>query len=78
MHPLVHQDQLRREIDQVLGSEDHEKPITWEDVEHMPLLDRCIKESLRLYPVVPAFGRRLTATIKLSWFIRALSYSPTL
>ena len=54
----------------MMGSGD-ERLIMFEDVERMELLDRCLKESLRLFPIVPILGREATADLKLSWYIRA-------
>ncbi|XP_018319271.1 probable cytochrome P450 6a14 [Agrilus planipennis] len=56
------QDKVREEIEQVLGK--HEKKITYEAIQEMTYLDKCIYETLRKYPPVPAVTRRCTKEYK--------------
>ncbi len=37
---------------------DKEYP-SWEDIQNMPLLRNCVKEVMRLYPVIPLHARVL-------------------
>lgn len=50
----------------MLGTKADGKFITIDDTEKMHLLDRCIKETLRMYPSLAAFLRVAAADIKLS------------
>lgn len=54
-HPDVRQ-RLITEIDETVGK----TPIRYEQIAKMPYLDAVLKETLRLYPVAPAFGRQVT------------------
>ncbi|XP_064097711.1 cytochrome P450 4C1-like [Macrobrachium nipponense] len=51
------QEKVYEELTSVLG--DPDQPLTMADIRELNYLDRCIKESLRLYPSVPFVGRRL-------------------
>jgi cytochrome P450 len=51
-HPQV-REQLEAEIDRVLGN----RPPTLADLSRLPYAERVFRESLRLYPPVPAFSR---------------------
>lgn len=46
--------------------EDLDSPITVKDLEKLDLLERCIKESLRMFPVTAAIGRTNTKEIEIS------------
>lgn len=46
-------------------------PVKYEDLQHMDYLDRIIKETLRLFPVVPVIARRLTEDLRMGLFIYA-------
>ncbi|XP_011608385.1 cytochrome P450 27C1 [Takifugu rubripes] len=52
-HPDVQQ-QIHAEVMRVLGSE---KVATAEDVQHLPFIRGLVKETLRLFPVLPGNGR---------------------
>jgi len=45
-HPEI-QSELRKEIEEVIGN----REISWADLDKLKLLENCIKESLRLYPI---------------------------
>ncbi|ELT89566.1 hypothetical protein CAPTEDRAFT_162759 [Capitella teleta] len=57
-HPEVQAD-LQVEVDSVLG-QDETKHITMDEVKELKLLDRVIKETLRLYPSVPMYAREIS------------------
>ncbi|NXF85160.1 CP4B1 protein, partial [Eubucco bourcierii] len=56
LHP-EYQQRCREEIQKVLGDRDR---VEWEDLGKMTYSTMCIKESLRLFPPVPAVSRYLT------------------
>lgn len=51
------QDKLYEELLKALPA--HNSPITPETLENLPFLKACIKEALRMYPVVLGNGRSL-------------------
>ncbi|XP_017773625.1 PREDICTED: cytochrome P450 6k1-like, partial [Nicrophorus vespilloides] len=53
---------LRREINKAL---DEYNGFTYEALKHMELLDKCIKETLRKYPVLPFLDRRCVKDYKM-------------
>lgn len=50
------------EVFSIFGA-DKTRLITYQDLQNMRYLDLVIKESLRLYPSVPTYGRQLTTDI---------------
>ena len=54
------------ELDQVFG--DSDRPATTQDTVECKYLECCIKETLRLYPSVPAVMRCLTEDVELGNF----------
>lgn len=56
------------EVDQVFG-EDMERPCTTQDAAELKYLECCIKETLRLYPSVPAVMRCLTEDVDIGTII---------
>ncbi|XP_050050579.3 uncharacterized protein [Dermacentor andersoni] len=56
-HPEA-QSKVHEELDAVFGS-DRERPVTREDIAQLKYLDCVIKETLRLYPPIPAIARKL-------------------
>lgn len=52
------------EVDQVFAG-DSERPCTTQDTAELKYLECCIKETLRLYPSVPAVMRCLTEDVNL-------------
>lgn len=55
---LCNQDKVVEELRGIFG--DSERPPTVQDLNEMKLLERCFKESLRIYPSVSFFERTLT------------------
>ncbi|GFV34465.1 cytochrome P450 4V2 [Trichonephila clavipes] len=66
LHPWI-QDRIHAELDDIFG--DDERNITMEDLKNMKYLECVIKESMRLYPSVPAFGRMIRNDIKIENYI---------
>ncbi|NWI60525.1 CP4B1 protein, partial [Calyptomena viridis] len=62
LHPQ-HQQRCREEIQGILGDRD---AVEWEDLGKMTYTTMCIKESLRLFPPVPAVSRQLSKPITFS------------
>lgn len=58
------QDQVLRELDDVFG-EDSLRPVTFGDLSQLQLLERVLKETLRLFPSVPVITRELPVSIRL-------------
>ncbi|XP_054021123.1 cytochrome P450 4A25 [Dryobates pubescens] len=56
MHP-EYQQQCKQEIQEILGDRD---TVEWEDLGKMTYCTMCIKESLRLFPPVPAVSRHVS------------------
>ncbi|XP_032789240.2 cytochrome P450 4c3 [Daphnia magna] len=65
-HP-EYQQLVMDEVDQVFG-EDMERPCTTQDAAELKYLECCIKETLRLYPSVPAVMRCLTEDVDIGGY----------
>ena len=57
-HPEVYR-RVEAEIDETLGDD----PIAWEHLDDLPLLDRVVDETLRLYPPVHSLPREATRDV---------------
>lgn len=64
-HPAI-QAKLYEEIVDTLGADD--RKLSLKDLNALHYLDLVIKESLRLHPVVPYFGRRLCEDVKMNGY----------
>lgn len=63
----IHQDVQERviaELDAIFG--DSDRPATFQDTLEMKYLERCLMETLRLFPPVPLIARELHEDLKLS------------
>lgn len=58
------QDEVRKEIYEILG--DNKTYPSYQQLNDMKVMERCIKESLRLYPSVPGISRVAQEGFKLS------------
>ncbi|XP_002412998.3 cytochrome P450 4V2 [Ixodes scapularis] len=56
-HPEA-QAKVHDEIDSVFGN-DRERPVTTDDIRNLKYLDCVLKETLRLYPPIPAIARKI-------------------
>jgi cytochrome P450 family 4 len=62
LHPEI-QDKVVQEINEIFG--DSDRPATFADTLEMKYLERCLMETLRLYPPVPIIARQLRQDVKL-------------
>nr|UZE89942.1 cytochrome P450 CYP4G282 [Chrysoperla zastrowi sillemi] len=58
------QDKVIQELDGIFG--DSDRPATFADTLEMKYLERCLMETLRLYPPVPIIARQLNEDLKLA------------
>ncbi|XP_021940758.1 cytochrome P450 4C1-like isoform X1 [Zootermopsis nevadensis] len=57
------QDKVYEELRRIFG--DSKRAATSRDLREMQYLELCIKETMRMFPVAPLIGRRLTADVQL-------------
>lgn len=57
------QDKVVEELDQIFG--DSDRPCTFQDTLEMKYLERCMMETLRMYPPVPVIARHMKEELKL-------------
>lgn len=57
------QDKVIQELDEIFG--DSDRPATFADTLEMKYLERCLLETLRMYPPVPIIARQLKQDLKL-------------
>nr|AJN91186.1 cytochrome P450 monooxygenase CYP4G111 [Cnaphalocrocis medinalis] len=62
-HPDI-QEKVIQELDQIFG--DSDRPCTFQDTLEMKYLERCLMETLRLYPPVPIIARQIKTDLKLA------------
>lgn len=70
-HPDV-QEKVIEELDQIFG--DSDRPVTFQDTLEMKYLERCLMETLRLYPPVPIIARQIKTDLKLGMLLILLSF----
>ena len=64
-HPKIQQ-KLFHEIHAHFG-DNLARPVTYRDLQELNYLNCVVKESLRLFPPIPAIGRRLKEDCQLGW-----------
>lgn len=74
MHTFInfyyHKEKAYKELLEIYGMETPRSvPVKYEDLQYMNYLDRAIKETLRLFPVVPVIARQLTEDIRMGLLI---------
>ncbi|KAB0799099.1 hypothetical protein PPYR_06979 [Photinus pyralis] len=62
-HPDV-QEKVHQEMYAIFGNSD--RPVTYSDTLEMKYLERCLLETLRLYPPVPLIARKINQDVKLA------------
>nr|XP_022907354.1 cytochrome P450 4C1-like [Onthophagus taurus] len=67
-HPDI-QEEVFREITTVFEESNDGETLTINDLGKLKLLERCVKEALRLFPSVPTIGRKLTNDVKLEKYL---------
>ncbi|KAG5347831.1 C4G15 protein, partial [Acromyrmex charruanus] len=61
-HPDI-QEKVIQELDEIFG--DSDRPATFQDTLEMKYLERCLMETLRMYPPVPIIARTIKTDLKL-------------
>lgn len=72
----IHQDiqkKVVQELYDIFG--DSDRPVTFQDTLDMKYLERCIMETLRLYPPVPVVARKMNQELKLGTKNKLYPYS---
>lgn len=62
-HPDI-QEKVIQELDSIFG--DSDRPATFQDTLEMKYLERCLMETLRMYPPVPIIAREIKTDLKLA------------
>ncbi|XP_003705403.1 cytochrome P450 4g15 [Megachile rotundata] len=62
-HPDI-QEKVIQELDEIFG--DSDRPATFQDTLQMKYLERCLLETLRMYPPVPIIAREIKTDVKLA------------
>ncbi|KAL1450855.1 hypothetical protein WDU94_003170 [Cyamophila willieti] len=62
-HPEI-QKKVIQEIDEIFG--DSDRPCTFQDTLEMKYMERCIMETLRMFPPVPIIARELQQEVKMN------------
>ncbi|XP_063993013.1 cytochrome P450 4g15 [Diachasmimorpha longicaudata] len=62
-HPEI-QEKVIQELDEIFG--DSDRPATFQDTLEMKYLERCLMETLRMYPPVPIIARQIQTDLKLA------------
>lgn len=64
-HPDI-QEKVIQELDDIFG--DSDRPVTFQDTLEMKYLERCLMETLRMFPPVPIIARKINTDLKLGEF----------
>lgn len=66
------QEEARKEVEKILGND----RITSENISELKVVEKIIKETLRLFPIAPILGRTSTGEIKLGKDNFNLNFAP--
>lgn len=66
------QEKVMEELNQIFG--DSDRPATFADTLEMKYLERCLLETLRMYPPVPMIARKVNEDVKLGLCRKIISY----
>lgn len=72
-HNPEFQEKVIQEVDGIFGTSDRD--CTNDDLKQMKYLEKCLKESLRMYPSVPFFGRTVEQDVVISEYLKNIFYS---
>lgn len=61
-HPEI-QEKVIQELDEIFG--DSDRPANYQDTTNMHYLERCLMETLRMYPPVPIIARKINTDLKI-------------
>lgn len=65
MHP-EYQQRVFEEVTQILPEKSSVDSLSYEDLRYLEFTERAIKETMRLFPVVPMVTKKATSSIDLS------------
>lgn len=65
MHP-EYQQRVFEEVTQILPEKSSVDCLSYEDLRYLEFTERAIKETMRLFPVVPMVTKKATSSIDLS------------
>ncbi|VVC29239.1 Hypothetical protein CINCED_3A013937 [Cinara cedri] len=63
------QNKVLEELQSIFSVGDHDRPPTYEDLQQMEYLERVIKETLRIFPPLPVFGRSLEEEMEIGGYL---------
>lgn len=66
---MYFQNRAREEVVEIMNRKNGK--LEFSDLQEMPYLERCLKESLRIFPSVPALGRYLEEDVQFSEYTLA-------
>ncbi|CAD5228341.1 unnamed protein product [Bursaphelenchus xylophilus] len=62
------QARIRDELDEIFEEDDRDRRVSHADILRMNYLEKCIKETMRMFPLVPMIGRTASEEIKIKGY----------